>query len=214
MAETIALLNNSIFYELGIKESITNYQLQNITSKELEQNSLLELLGSSEIAIVTSDFVSTEATIPLIESLLGVGVKVIYLVSEVTSSLIPHLCGIGCQGIVTQPESQLMVAISAIRTGGRYYSQGTLDSYMQKLSSLTELFQELDSVLDKLTPRESEIFELYVVGESLVNIMKQLNIAKTTLNTHMESIRNKFGVETNREIVAKYQISQLRTKKS
>ncbi|MGL4883755.1 MAG: helix-turn-helix transcriptional regulator [Waterburya sp.] len=214
MSKTIALFSNNLFYVIGIKNFVSNHQLQNITLKDLEKNSLAELLNNIEIATVTCDFLPTVETINFIESLLKTQVKVIYFASEPTSEIIPQLWAIGCQGIVAQSqlESQLTVAITAIDSGGSYYSQGILDNYMTMLGSLVQLFADLDLVLDKLTPKELEIFELYVVGESLVSIMKQLNIAKTTLNTHMESIRTKFGIRANREIIAKYQICQLRSK--
>lgn len=214
MSKTIALFSNNLFYVIGVKNFVSNHQLQNITLKDLEKNSFAELLNNIEIAIVTSDFLPTAETINFIESLLKTQVKVIYFASEATLEIIPQLWAIGCQGVVAQSqlESQLTVAITAIDSGGSYYSQGILDNYMTMLGSLVKLFADLNSVLDKLTPKELEIFELYIVGESLVSIMKQLNIAKTTINTHMESIRTKFGVRANREIIAKYQICQLRSK--
>ena len=73
-----------------------------------------------------------------------------------------------------------------------------------------ELFEELDSTAQKLTPREKQVFDLYLSGLPLTNIMEELRISKSTTNTHMESIRTKFGVTSNREIITKYQITQLK----
>ncbi len=76
---------------------------------------------------------------------------------------------------------------------------------------LIELFKELDSTKQKLTPKEREIAEFYTEGLSLTDIMKKLEISKSTINTHMESIRSKFQVNSNREIITKYQIGRLKS---
>lgn len=60
------------------------------------------------------------------------------------------------------------------------------------------------------SPKEKEIFELYARGLSLTDIMQELEISKSTINTHMESIRAKFEVTSNREIITKYQINRLK----
>ena len=120
----------------------------------------------------------------------------------------------GCQGILDreQVNDQLCAAINAVISGGTYYSQGLLnDSYMVLLGPLVELFDELDTTIQKLTPKEKGVFNLYVSGLSLTDIMKELAISKSTINTHMESIRTKSGVASNREIITRYQITRLKS---
>jgi DNA-binding NarL/FixJ family response regulator len=109
-------------------------------------------------------------------------------------------------------EEQLLIAIKAVESGGTYYSQGLFDnSQMILLGPLIELFKELDSTTQKLTPKEREIAEFYTEGLSLTDIMKELEISKSTVNSHMESIRSKFQVNSNREIITKYQIGRLKS---
>lgn len=55
------------------------------------------------------------------------------------------------------------------------------------------------------------VFNLYVSGLSLTDIMKELAISKSTINTHMESIRTKSGVASNRQIISRYQITRLKS---
>jgi DNA-binding CsgD family transcriptional regulator len=82
---------------------------------------------------------------------------------------------------------------------------------MVLLGPLAELFEELDATSQKLTPKEKEVFNLYVSGLSLTKIMEELAISKSTINTHMESIRTKSGVASNREIITRYQITRLKS---
>ena len=212
MSKTIALIGNNIFYGLGLQKYIPDYELKNISSQHLEED-FTKLLKGIDLVLVNSELASPEKTIDLIKSILENQTQVIYLAHN-QDKLITQLYSIGCQGIVEQQrvEEQLSIAIKAVKSGGTYYSQGLFDnSQMILLGPLLELFKELDSTKQKLTPKEREIAEFYTEGLSLTDIMKELQISKSTINTHMESIRNKFQVNSNREIITKYQIGRLKS---
>ena len=212
MSKTIALIGNNIFYGLGLQKYIPDYELKNISSQHLERD-FSKLLKEIDLVLVNSELASPEKTIDLIKSILENQTQVIYLAHN-QDKLITQLYSIGCQGIVEQQrvEEQLSIAIKAVKSGGTYYSQGLFDnSQMILLGPLLELFKELDSTKQKLTPKEREIAEFYTEGLSLTDIMKELQISKSTINTHMESIRNKFQVNSNREIITKYQIGRLKS---
>ena len=213
MSETIALVSNNIFYGLGLQKYIPDYELKTISSLQLEDKSLERLFSDFDLVLVSSELASPEKTTDLIKSILENQTQVIYLAQD-RDKLIPQLYSIGCQGIVEQQrvEEQLAIAIKAVKSGGTYYSQGLFDnSQMVLLGPLLELFKELDSTKQKLTPKEREIAEFYTEGLSLTDIMKELEISKSTINTHMESIRSKFQVNSNREIITKYQIGRLKS---
>lgn len=212
MSKTIALIGNNIFYGLGLQKYIPDYELKNISSQHLEGD-FTKLLKGIDLVLVNSELASPEKTIDLIKSILENQTQVIYLAHN-QDKLITQLYSIGCQGIVEQQrvEEQLSIAIKAVKSGGTYYSQGLFDnSQMILLGPLVELFKELDSTKQKLTPKEREIAEFYTEGLSLTDIMKKLKISKSTINTHMESIRSKFQVNSNREIITKYQIGRLKS---
>ncbi|NJL51069.1 MAG: response regulator transcription factor [Hydrococcus sp. SU_1_0] len=230
MSKTIALVSNNIFYGLGLQKYVLDYKLQSIPFQQLEDENLDQLLKGIDLVLVSSELASPEKTTDLIKSILENQTQVIYLaqarnlkmasgsqglsVTQDRDTLIPQLYSIGCQGIVEQQrvEEQLSIAIKAVKSGGTYYSQGLFDnSQMILLGPLLELFKELDSTKQKLTPKEREIAEFYTEGLSLTDIMKELEISKSTINTHMESIRSKFQVSSNREIITKYQIGRLKS---
>jgi DNA-binding NarL/FixJ family response regulator len=213
MSKTIALVSNNIFYNLGLQKYLSDYELKNISSQNLEEEDLEKLLIDLNLVLVKNEGAVAEKTINLIKSILEQQIQVIYLAQN-QDLLIPQLYSIGCQGIVEQQrvEEQLLIAIKAVESGGTYYSQGLFDnSQMILLGPLIELFKELDSTTQKLTPKEREIAEFYTEGLSLTDIMKELEISKSTVNTHMESIRSKFQVNSNREIITKYQIGRLKS---
>ena len=198
---------------MGLQKYVPDCELKNISSQHLEEQALEKLLANFDLVIVKSEWASPEKTIGLVKSILENQTQVIYLAKD-RDKLIPQLYSVGCQGIVEQQrvEEQLAIAIKAVESGGTYYSQGLFDnSQMVLLGPLIELFKELDSTKQKLTPKEREIAEFYTEGLSLTDIMKELEISKSTINTHMESIRGKFQVNSNREIITKYQIGRLKS---
>ena len=216
MQETIALLNNNLFFAVGVKKYIPDYELKNISSTELEEKNIWSELEGIKLVLIQNNFASKPKTLTLTKSLLEKNFKVIYLTSS-QDKLIPKLFSSGCQGIINLENiaDRLKIAIEAVLIGDTYYLQDLLSNpYAILLGSLAELFEDLEATVDLLTSKEKEIFDLYVSGNSLVAIMNKLAIAKSTIHTHMESIRAKFKVEANRELITKYQIRQIKVDKS
>ena len=216
MQETIALLNNNLFFAVGVKKYIPDYELKNISSTELEEKNIWSELEGIKLVLIQNNFASKPETLTLTKSLLEKNFKVIYLTSS-QDKLIPKLFSSGCQGIIDLENiaDRLKIAIEAVLIGDTYYLQDLLSNpYAILLGSLAELFEDLEATVDLLTSKEKEIFDLYVSGNSLVAIMNKLAIAKSTIHTHMESIRAKFKVEANRELITKYQIRQIKVDKS
>ncbi|MBP3372146.1 MAG: helix-turn-helix transcriptional regulator, partial [Clostridia bacterium] len=52
-----------------------------------------------------------------------------------------------------------------------------------------------------LTPKEREIFDLYVAGQSTKDIMQKLNIKENTLKFHNKNIYGKLGVSSRKQLV-------------
>lgn len=216
MQKTIALLNNNLFFAVGVKKHIPDYELKNISYTELEEKNIWSELEGIKLVLIQNNFASKPKTLTLTKSLLEKNFKVIYLTSS-QDKLIPKLFSSGCQGIINLENiaDRLKIAIEAVLIGDTYYLQDLLSNpYAILLGSLAELFEDLEATVDLLTSKEKEIFDLYVSGNSLVAIMNKLAIAKSTIHTHMESIRAKFKVEANRELITKYQICQIKVDKS
>lgn len=215
MQKTIALLNNNLFFAVGMKKYIPDYEIKNITFKELEQKDIWSELEGVGLVLIKSNFTDKSQILTLTKSLLEKNFQVIYLTSN-QDKLVSKLFSLGCQGIIDLEglADSLAISIQAISSGGTYYSQDLLsNSYLVLLGPLVELFEDLETTVDLLTPKEKQVFDLYVSGNSLAAIMNKLAVAKSTIHTHMESIRAKFKVEANRELITKYQICQIKANK-
>jgi two-component system nitrate/nitrite response regulator NarL len=54
----------------------------------------------------------------------------------------------------------------------------------------------------KLTPRETEVLRLLADGETVPSVAVQLELSESTVRTHVEHMRDKFGVSTQAALVA------------
>ncbi|MFI1352543.1 LuxR C-terminal-related transcriptional regulator [Streptomyces sp. NPDC020898] len=87
----------------------------------------------------------------------------------------------GAHGYLTK-ETEPDEIVRAVRTvgGGRTYFSATVAGFLLK-----------DGV--QLTPRERDVLRLVAAGETTRDIAKELFIGETTVNGHLEKIRDKTG---------------------
>ncbi len=53
-----------------------------------------------------------------------------------------------------------------------------------------------------LTPREQEVLALLAIGDETPAVAEKLNVSASTVRTHVEKMRTKFGVKTRAALVA------------
>jgi len=62
-------------------------------------------------------------------------------------------------------------------------------------------------MLENMTPREREVFNLFIEGLSLKEIASKLNISHSTVDYHRSQLYRKLGVHSVHELFAKYSIN-------
>lgn len=99
----------------------------------------------------------------------------------------------------TRP-AEIAGAIRTIRAGGKVLSPGptsrVLDRYLQGQSPTAGSIADLD-----LSDREQQVLRLLCQARTNHQIARQMNVAKTTVKTHVSSIMRKMGVGSRLEIV-------------
>lgn len=100
----------------------------------------------------------------------------------------------------TTPSEELISAIHTIHEGGKVLSPGPtsriLDRYISGQPPKTNAGEELD-----LSEREKEVLELLCQARSNHQIARRLNVAETTVKTHVSAIMRKMNVASRLEIV-------------
>ncbi|MFD1123516.1 MULTISPECIES: response regulator transcription factor [Methylophilus] len=103
----------------------------------------------------------------------------------------------GARGYVTktEPPEVVMEAVQKILRGGRFIN----NELAQNLSMYHLESQE--NPIQKLSPREFEVFRRIAQGEALAAIAKGMHIGYKTVANIQTSVRQKLGVETTGQLV-------------
>lgn len=103
----------------------------------------------------------------------------------------------GARGYVTktEPPEIVLEAVQKILKGGRYIN----NELAQSLSMYHLESQE--NPIQKLSPREFEVFRRIAQGEALAAIAKGMHIGYKTVANIQTSVRQKLGVETTGQLV-------------
>jgi DNA-binding NarL/FixJ family response regulator len=71
------------------------------------------------------------------------------------------------------------------------------------ISTLLNKRREVESQLERLTPREKEVLRLMAEGAASRDIASRLGISYTTVRTHIRSLGSKLGVHSKLEAIIK-----------
>ncbi|MFC4761909.1 response regulator [Dyella koreensis] len=107
--------------------------------------------------------------------------------------LIRTLLAKGIQNLLSKADdiAHVAPAVQAAHVGRRYYSPA-IAAIVQSLSG--------DKPITKLSPRESEVISLYVAGNSIMEIAKQLGRSKQTVSTQKVSAMAKLGIASDADL--------------
>ena len=112
-----------------------------------------------------------------------------------TSAFVQSALDSGARGYLTKrcgPE-ELVQAIRAVHAGGTYLCADAMRALRPQ--------QQRPTVLQTLTPREKEIFDLLIAGVSVKAIAEQLALSHKTVHVHRANILGKLQCETTIELV-------------
>ena len=133
---------------------------------------------------------------------LGGGTRVLLLTTFDDDALREDGLAAGASGFLlkTTPPERIAEAIRTVRAGGKVLSPGptsrVLDRYVRGQSPRVASTEDLD-----LSEREQEVLRLLCQARTNHQIARRMNIADTTVKTHVSSIMRKMGVGNRLEIV-------------
>ena len=98
--------------------------------------------------------------------------------------------------IKAQPTEEIIDAIWSVLRGGRYLAPRLPREQIEALVS-----GETVGPVDRLSPREREVFDLLIQGRSSERVAMALSIAPRTAETHRQNIMTKLGVHSIVELL-------------
>jgi len=170
-----------------------------------EANNGLEVLKLLENGI-QPDVILTDIRMPLMDGILLTKeltkhyprVKVLALSMYDQTADVIEMLNAGAKGYVTKnvDKSELNKALYTLVKGNYYLSENLpkeIDDWFN-----TKSIKPQDT---KLTKREIEILQLVAKGRTSIQIAKQLNLSKFTVDTHRKNIHKKLGIKSNTGLV-------------
>ena len=169
--------------------------------------------GAEAVDVVharTVDVVLMDVQMPVLDGVaatsrilaLGGGTKVLLLTTFDDDSFLDGGLAAGASGFLlkTTPPERIAEAIRTVNSGGKVLSPGpagrVLDRYVRGQSPRVASTEDLD-----LSEREQEVLRLLCQARTNHQIARRMNIADTTVKTHVSSIMRKMGVGNRLEIV-------------
>jgi len=122
-------------------------------------------------------------------------IRIIVFSSSV--DLAPELVQAGVRGYITKEDlsEQLVVAIRAVRSGQRYFSQVVQDYLLQA----TTLHKQ-----HHISPKELSVLKLLTQGLGTIAIAEQLGIDPRSVQNHITTLRRKIGCAERTQLVDWY----------
>ena len=108
----------------------------------------------------------------------------------------------GAQGYLVKGELSATVieAIRAVLAGGTFVSPKVAGRMVARMTGQEPA--AVASLMDRLTEREAEIFELFGQGLSMKEAAARLSLSVKTIDAHRENMKGKLGLDTTTELLA------------
>jgi DNA-binding NarL/FixJ family response regulator len=130
----------------------------------------------------------------------AIPILVVSMYSEDTHA---HRClEAGARGYVMKKSApaDIIQALRTIREGDIYVSESARNMLLNKL---VDHKRQSSLTIDKLSPREFQVFCLYGEGMQTAHIADKLHCSPKTIETHSLRIRNKLGLACLAELIAR-----------
>ncbi len=129
-------------------------------------------------------------------------IRIIVFTMHSNKEFVVDLFRAGISGYVlkTDPTSDLVLAIEAVKAGGTYFSTNTPTMLLRHMKELEEGKHDKDG-FESLSKREREVFLLLAEGKSIRQIGDQLYISPKTVGSHKYNIMEKLDTRTMADLV-------------
>ncbi|MFE4412976.1 response regulator [Streptomyces sp. NPDC056821] len=126
----------------------------------------------------------------------GAGPRVVILTTYDLDEYVFDALHAGACGFLLKhaPPEELLLGIRAAADGGSLLSPAITTRLIAEFTTGRPRTRRLPPELARLTPREREVFDLLVAGQSNTEIGRALAIAETTVKTHVGHALDKLGL--------------------
>ncbi len=159
----------------------------------------LEFIGKTPPDVVIADVAMPRLNgIQLIRQVrkLGVGTRIVIVSMHSDEALVRQALKYGASGYLLKRSvaEELLIAVRAAARGDVYLSPEISRTLVDGLFQTGHGEEGADTPLDRLSPREGQVLQLVVEGNSNTKIGKLLDLSPKTIEKHRAAVMTKLGV--------------------
>ncbi|MCK6393653.1 response regulator transcription factor [Zoogloea sp.] len=184
----------------GMRQIIGLFPDMDVVGEAADGTELLNALVDREVDLILLDMTMPGLSgVDLIERI-GVhhpGLPILVLSMHKEAQIAIGALRAGANGYVTKDSepSTLAEAIRRVASGKRYVMPELAEEMV--FTSLNEQATRLSI----LSPREREVLEMIVSGDSMVQIADKLHLSAKTVSTHKTRLMQKLNIQNNAELI-------------
>lgn len=127
-------------------------------------------------------------------------VRILFLTIHADKALLREALKSGASGYILKhvAERELISAIQIVMRGDMYIEPSMVHTLVDNLKKPSKIVRE---TLEPLTPRETEVLKLIVLGYTNRQVGEELNISFRTVEGHRSNLSDKLGVKSRVELV-------------
>jgi DNA-binding NarL/FixJ family response regulator len=129
--------------------------------------------------------------------------EILVLSVHYSDKLIRDILETGVRGYIVKSDSDrdLLVALEALSNHKPFFTPRATELMLSSISGGSTRLEDVETVRDRLTPREREIVQLLSEGKSSKEVASALSISVKTAETHRANIMRKLGIHSVSELV-------------
>ncbi|MEO6328033.1 MAG: response regulator transcription factor [Ginsengibacter sp.] len=188
------LVDDHTIIRTGLKMLITNFIAHSVIEEAFDGDSAFEKLKNSDYDMVVLDVnLPNTDSFSLVTNILTIkpAVKILVFSMNAEDNYAKRYLKLGARGYIRKDESETEIkkAISTVLNNKRYLSESLShrleeDAFGNKVSN---------NPFERLSPREFEIIQHIVRGESVSQISEKLKLHTSTIGTHKARIFEKLS---------------------
>ena len=206
----ILLVDDHLVIATGLKIVIENFWPNSKTDVANDGDSAFEKIKHHDYDLIIMDIsLPNTDSLNLVSNILVIkpGTKILMFSMNPEEMFAKRYLKIGAMGYLGKdaPLNEIRNAIESVLKSNRYISQGLKEKLVMDV--LSENDQE--NQFDKLSPREFEIVQHLIHGDSVSEISKKLNLHTSTIGTHKARIFEKLHCDNIIELVTMAKIHNI-----
>jgi DNA-binding NarL/FixJ family response regulator len=209
MIPRVLVVDDHTVLSQALADALSLHGLGNVrvaAPHQLGAEALLALVDSERPDVVLLDLFLGQGNVslPLIPQLSSTGAAIVVLTASEDRAVWAQALEAGAAGVLPKsaPFDVVVDAVHRAAAGQPLLSDRERSDLLETLAESRQAEEQRIDAFTRLTPREQQVLSALVAGESVKAIARDLGVSLPTVRTHIRSLFDKLGVNSQRAAVA------------